>query len=374
MNTSDYKQWLADLKSKIRQSQIKAAVKVNTELLKLYWELGQDIVSKQMESSWGSGFFKQLSKDLRSEFPHLQGFSSTNLKYCKRFYLFYSQDQAILQQVAGKLQPAIRHQLGGELQVSKNQQNIIRPQLVDELENNILFKLPWGHHREIITKCKIVKEALFYVQKTIENGWSRAVLMNFMEADLYSVQGKALNNFSRLLPAAQSDLAGEILKDPYNFDFITLTEPYKERELEDVLTDHITKFLVELGQGFAYVGRQYQIKIGENDRFIDLLFYHLKLRCYVVIELKAVKFEPEFTGKLGYYVSAVNHQLKMDVDNPTIGILICKTKDDIDVQYSLESSSQPIGISEYQFSKILPDNFKSVLPSIKEIEEELKSK
>ena len=183
-----------------------------------------------------------------------------------------------------------------------------------------------------------------------------------------------MNNFSRLLPAAQSELAGEILKDPYNFDFITLTEPYKERELEDALTDHITKFLVELGQGFAYVGRQYQIKIGENDRFIDLLFYHLKLRCYVVIELKAVKFEPEFTGKLGYYVSAINHQLKMDMDNPTIGILICKTKDDIDVQYSLESSSQPIGISEYQFSKILPDNFKSVLPSIKEIEEELKSK
>jgi len=197
--------------------------------------------------------------------------------------------------------------------------------------------------------------------------------MNFIEADLYAAQGKALTNFSRLLPAPQSDLANEIIKDPYNFDFITLTEPYRERELEDALTENITKFLVELGQGFAYVGRQVPVKVGDTERFIDLLFYHLELRCYVVIELKATKFEAEYTGKLGLYVSAINHQRKKPSDNPTLGMIICKTKDNVEVEYSLESSSQPIGISEYKLSKLLPDNYKSVLPSIEEIEAGLKS-
>jgi predicted nuclease of restriction endonuclease-like (RecB) superfamily len=278
-----------------------------------------------------------------------------------------------LQQVVAKLEATNRHQLGGDLQQADNKQSIIRQQLVDELETHPLFQIPWGHHVQIITKCKSVHEALFYVQKTIKNDWSRAVLMNFMEADLYSAQGKALNNFSKLLPEPQSDLANEILKDPYNFDFLTLTEPYKEKELEDALTTNITKFLLELGQGFAYVGRQVPVKIGKKERFIDLLFYHLELRCYVVIELKAGEFEAEHTGKLGLYISAINHQHKKDADNPTIGLLICKTKDNIEVEYSLESSSQPIGISEYQLSKILPDNYKSALPSIEEIEAGLKN-
>jgi predicted nuclease of restriction endonuclease-like (RecB) superfamily len=223
-----------------------------------------------------------------------------------------------------------------------------------------------------LNKCKSVPQALFYIQKTIENGWSRAVLMNFLEADLYAAQGKALNNFSRLLPEPQSDLANEIIKDPYNFGFLTLTEKYKEKELEDALIDNITKFLLELGRGFAYIGRQVPVKIGKKEREIDLLFYHTELHCYVVIELKTGDFEAEYAGKLSLYISAINHQRKKEVDNATIGLLICKTKDDIEVQYSLENMNQPIGVSEYKLSKLLPDNYKSLLPSIEEIEEELK--
>jgi predicted nuclease of restriction endonuclease-like (RecB) superfamily len=393
----NFKQWLVDLKVRIRQSQIKAAIKVNDELLRLYWDLGHDIVVRQMDAAWGSGFFEQLSREIRSEFPDMKGFSATNLNYCKRFYQLYSQDEQIRHQlgdefhpqlggeiqlgenqhdifypqVAGELENENLSPIGAEIQLSKKKEDIIRPQLVDELKTNILFLIPWGHQRHIIDKCKSVHEALFYVQKTIKNGWSRAVLMNFIEADLYNSQGKAITNFDRLLPDVQSDLAKEILKDPHNFDFITLTENYKEKELEDALVANITKFLLELGQGFAYVGRQYPIKVGDRERNIDLLFYHLELRCYVVIELKAKEFEPEHTGKLGYYISAVNHQLKKDIDNPTIGMLIVKQKNNIDAQYSLESSSQPIGISEYMLSKLLPENFKSSLPSIEEIEQEL---
>jgi len=365
---SDYKQWLIDLKSRIRQSQIKAAVKVNTELLRLYWDLGQDIVARQMEAAWGSGFFEQLSKDLIKEFPDMKGFSTSNLYYIKQFYLFYSQDLPNFQQVAGKIQ---LHN-SNNLQVIENKGDTIRQQFADELENHPIFQIPWFHHVQIITKCKSIKEALFYVQKTIENGWSRATLMNFMETDLFSSQGKALNNFPRLLPEQQSDLAKQILKDPYNFDFLALTENYKEKELEDALTDNITKFLLELGQGFAYVGRQIPVKIGKKERFIDLLFYHLELRCFVVIELKATDFEAEYVGKLGLYISAINHQKKKDIDNPTIGMIICKTKDHIEAQYSLEATNLPIGVSEYQFAKLLPDNLKSSLPSIEELEEELR--
>jgi len=376
----EYKQWLNDLKLRIRRSQIKAAVKVNVELLHLYWDLGQDIVTRQLESSWGSGFFERLSRDLHNEFPHLKGFSVANLRFTKRFYLFYNQDNTPLRQPIAKVESLIRyqvgseilHQVGSELQTTDNKPDTILQQLVEEFENHPVFQIPWRHHVEIFTKCKYFKEAMFYVHKTIENGWSRAVLMHFIEVDLYAAQGKALTNFSRLLPEPQSDLANEVVKDPYNFDFITLTEPYRERELEDALTANITKFLVELGQGFAYVGRQVPVKIGETERFIDLLFYHLELRSYIVIELKATKFEAEYAGKLGLYVAAINHQRKKPTDNPTIGMIICKTKDNIEVEYSLESSSQPIGVSEYQLSKLLPENYKSLLPSIEEIEEGLK--
>ena len=369
---TELKQWLADLKTRIRQSQIKAMIKVNDEMLRLYWDLGRDIVIRQMDAKWGSGFFVQLSKELKAEFPNMKGFSVVNLTYCKRFYLFYSQDNTILHQVGEELENESLPQVSANLQLAKNDDITIFHQVGGKLEQvHPIFQIPWRHHVEIFTKCKSVHEALFYVQKTIKNGWSRAVLMNFIEAGLYQSQGKAINNFDRLLPDVQSDLAKETLKDPYNFDFLMLTDNYKEKELEDALLSNITKFLLELGQGFSYVGKQYPIRVGEKERNIDLLFYHLELRCYVVIELKVREFEPEYTGKLGYYITAINNQLKKEIDNPTIGILIVKKKDNIEAQYSLESSSQPIGISEYMLSKLLPENFKSSLPSIEEIEREL---
>jgi len=366
---SEYKQWLIDLKQRIRQGQIKAAIKVNTELLRLYWDLGCDIVARQLESTWGSGFFEQLSKDLRKEFPDMKGFSSTNLKYSKRFYLFYTQDGPIRPQLVDE----IRHQLGDELQTADNKGGVIRQQVVDELGDSSIFQIPWRHHIQIFTKCKSVHEALFYVQKTIDNGWSRAVLTNFLEADLYSAQGKSLNNFTRLLPEPQSDLANEVLKDSYNFDFFTATEKFKEKELENALVENIAKFLLELGQGFAYIGRQIPVKIGKKERFIDLLFYHTILHCYVVVELKAREFEAEHAGKLGLYISAINHQRKKENDNPTIGLMICKTKDNVEVQYSLEIINQPIGVSEYKLSKFLPENYESALPSIEDIEKGLRN-
>ncbi|GHT54953.1 hypothetical protein AGMMS49982_20380 [Bacteroidia bacterium] len=368
LNSPDFKQWLGSLKLRIRQSQIKAAIRINEELLRLYWDLGHDIVVRQMDATWGKGFFAELSKELRGEFPDMSGFSGTNLKYCKRFYQFYTQDKTIFHQLGGKLQNTenqdviIRHQVGDE----------IRQQVADEFKVHPIFQIPWRHHVEIITKCKSVKEALFYVRKTIENGWSRAMLMSFLDTNLYQRQGKALNNFDRLLPDVQSDLAKEMLNDPFNFDFITLTDGYKERELEIALSENITKMLLELGDGFAYMGRQVPIQVGDKELFMDMLFYNLKLRCFVVIELKAVDFDGAFTGQLGVYVSAVNHQLRGEHDNPTLGLLICKTKNNVMAQYALESSNQPIGISEYKLSHLLPENMKSSLPSIEEIEDKLK--
>lgn len=364
---SEFKQWLVDLKGRIRQSQLRAAVKVNSELLRLYWDLGRDIVVRQMDATWGSNFYSRLSKELKKEFPDMQGFSVTNLNYCKRFYLFYTSEKQYYQRISDGFHP----QAGGEIQMADNMIDMICPQVEGEFQINLLYSIPWGHQKYLIDKCKSVHEALFYVQKTIKNGWSRAMLMNFMDANLYQTQGKSVNNFDRLLPDVQSDLAKETLKDPYNFSFLTLTEDYKEKELEDALVTNITKFLLELGQGFAFVGRQYPIKVGSKDRNLDLLFYHLQLRCYVVIELKVKEFEPEYAGKLGYYITAINNQLKKDIDNPTIGLLICKTKDNIEAYYSLESSSQPIGISEYTLSDLLPKDLKSSLPSIEEIEREL---
>jgi len=371
INDPEFKQWLADLKARIRQSQIKAMIKVNDEMLRLYWDLGRDIVVRKMDAKWGSKFFQEVSKDLKSEFPDMEGFSKSNLYYMRQFYLFYSKEDEIFHQLGGKFENENLPQLGAEIQMSKNKEIKIFQQLGDEFNIHPIFQIPWRHHVEIFTRCKSVQEALFYIQKTIKNGWSRAMLMNFMDVDLYQSQGKAINNFDKLLPEVQSDLAKETLKDPYNFDFLSLTENYKEKELEDALVENIIKFLIELGQGFAFVGRQYPIKIGKVPRNMDLLFYHVKLHCYVVIELKVKKFEPEYTGKLGYYIVAVNEQIKSDIDNSTIGLLICRTKDNIEAKYSLESSSQPIGISEYTLSKFIPENFKSSLPSIEEIEREL---
>ena len=339
----EFAQWVKTLKNEIRTAQIKAAVKVNSGMLQMYWNLGKEITERQKTANWGDGFLKELSRELMAEFPDMKGFSYRNLKYIRQWFLFYNQEGSIGQQV------------------------------VAQLGEDIFFSVPWGHHLYIMSSCKDINKAVFYLQKTVENGWSRAVLLNFLDTDLYERQGKAVNNFSRFLPDTQSELAQQTLKDPYTFDFITLTENYKERELEDALTGNITRFLIELGQGFAYVGRQVPLEVGDETLFADLLFYHLELRCYVVIELKACKFKPAFIGQLGTYVSAVNHLKKKPTDNTTIGLIVCKTKDDVMAQYSLESSSQPIGISEYDLSKLIPDDFKSQLPSIEEIEKSIRN-
>ena len=349
-SNSDFKSWVSQLKHDIRSAQIKAAIKVNTELLRLYWHMGADICKKQKSASWGDGWLKELSRELMAEFPDMKGLSHRNLQYIRQWYLFYNQRNTIVQQVVA--------QLGDD----KEQQPVV------QISEEVFFSVPWGHHLYIISQCKDVDRAVFYLKKTVENGWSRAVLLNFLDTNLYERQGKAVNNFTRLLANPQSELAAQTLKDPYNFDFLTLDGEYRERELEQGLTQNVTRFLLELGTGFAFVGSQVPLQVGEDTVYPDLLFYHLELRCYVVVELKVTKFKGEHLGQLGMYVSAINHIKKKPTDNPTIGLLICKTKNNVMAQYALESTNQPIGISEYQLSKLMPENIQSQLPTIEDIE------
>jgi predicted nuclease of restriction endonuclease-like (RecB) superfamily len=281
----------------------------------------------------------------------------------KRFFLFYNKNGTSL---VPKLDEPIRYQAGTEIDTAE------KPKAEGNLPDGLFTLVPWRHHVEIIRHCSTVDEAIFFMQKTVENGWSRALLLNFLDTNLYERQGKAITNFSRLLPDPQSDLAQETLKDPYRFGFVAIAEKYREHELEDALEDSITDLLIELGKGFAYMGRQIPIKVGETEVIIDLLFYHTILHCYIVVELKVCSFSSEFIGQLGLYVSAVNNTMKTDADNPTIGLLICKTKDNVMAEWSLESSSQPIGISEYRLSDLLPEDIKSSLPAIEEIEAKLK--
>ena len=360
----DYTQWVKELSLRYRRSQIKAAVKVNREMLIFYWELGRDIVEMKAESRWGSGFMKNLSRDLKEVNPGATCFSETNLLYMKNFYLLYQP----YTQIAPQVEEQFTRQLAEQFY-----RDAITPQLVEQIRNN-LFSVPWGHHRFIIDKCKDnPQKALFYVHQTVENGWSRNMLLNFLDTNLYERQGKALTNFQRTLPEETSDLAQELTKDPYDFAFTGITERYNERLLKDKLLENITRFLVELGTGFAYVGKEYRLLVGEREQFIDLLFYNLNLSCYVVVEVKIGKFEFADVGQLGGYVVSCNHILRKEGrDNPTIGLLICKEKDRIQAQYALESSSQPIGISEYELEKFYPEKVEGTIPAIEEIEQKLK--
>lgn len=354
---SNYKKLLLELKEKVRSSQLKAAIKVNYELLDLYWILGEDIVKNQEQHSWGDAFIKSLAKDLQKEFPDMKGFSETNIKYIRRWYLFYMKG------------------LQGVAEIENNDSNSKGLQPVaqfDERVINHVKQIPWGHNQRIINKCKTIDEAIYYVDKTIENGWSRNVLVHQIESGLYGREGKSITNFEKRLPALQSDLAKQTLKDPYNFDFLTIREGYDERELQKELVDKISDFLLELGEGFAYIGKEYHLNINGDDFYIDLLFYNLKLHSYIVIELKAEKFKPEHVGQLNFYVTAVNRELKTDRDNATIGLLICKDKNDVVCEYSLEQISQPMGISNYEITKLLEAEYKSSLPSIEEIEKQVK--
>ncbi len=344
---SDYNLWINQLVERYRSCQIRATVKAYEELLRFYWSTGEDIINKKAESRWGEGVINSISQDLTSALPGVKGLSPTNLGYAKRFYFLYSQLDTFYPQLVGKTE-------------------------YEQLKS-IIFRIPWGHQRYLIDKFyNNPKRAFYYVRLTLEKGWSRAVLLNAIDLDLKEPEGKAVTNFSLTLP--EGDLAQEMTKDPYLFDFAALTKPYKEEELKMALMKNVEQFLLELGTGFAFMGREYRLVVGSTEQFIDMLFYNTRLRCYVVIEIKAVKFQPGDVGQLGTYVSAVNHILKTPADNPTIGLLICKTKDNVLAQYALESSSQPIGISEYELSKVYPADFKSTLPSIEDIENELKDK
>lgn len=344
---SDYQIFIRDIKNHIQCAQIKAATAVNQALLHLYWDMGKKIVAKQQAAVWGDGFLVQMSRDLTIEFPDIKGFSKRNLELMRQWYRFWADE------------PAIAKQLASQLPASEN----------DLLAS--IFQIPWWHNIVIFRATKNQEEALFYVQKTIQNNWSRTVLTHHIESGLYQREGKAITNFDATLPAHQSDLARQLLKDPYHFDFLMLREKHDEQELENALLTHITRFLLELGAGFSYLGRQYRLEIAGDEFFMDLLFYHVRLHCYVVIELKTVKFKPEFAGKLNFYISSVDAVLKTEHDQPTIGILICKSKNDTVVEYTLRDVDKPIGVSEYTILRQLPDSFRSSLPTIEEIEAEL---
>lgn len=366
-----YMLWIEEIKSRYKKTQIKAAVKVNAEQLLFNWQLGRDLVIRKAEERWGAGVVEQVSLDMKAAFPKSKGFSTTNLWNMKKWYLFYSEEIH-----SQKLQ-----QLGGEIQSIDNQMVTKLKQVVGEfgetIDNNtesetfpLAFSfVPWGHHVQIITKCKNIDEALFYVRKTIEEGWSRQTLGNCLHAKLYQNQGGAINNFTDYLTPEQSRLAQEITKDSYNFGFIALPEDYEESELEDELEKNITRFLLELGNGFAFIGRQKELIVAGRTRRIDMLFYHTRLHCYVVCELKAKTFEPEFAGKLNFYVNAVDELLKTEQDNPTIGLLICKDKNQTEVKWAFKGIQTPMGVASYD--NVRMQEIRDTLPTEEEMSKRL---
>ena len=357
---TDYAEWIAELKHRYRSAQVKASVRVNAEKLLFNWELGCDLVQKKAEERWGAGVVEQVSLDLQREFPKAEGLSAPNLWAMKRWYLFYNQYDTKLLQPVIEIPSSKLHQAVGEIE------NLKHHQLGAEFPSHFAC-VPWGHHIAIISKCKSVDEALFYIGKTIEQGMSRAALMNCIKANLYEHQGKILNNFAEHMPALQSKLVQEVLKENYDFGFATVNhEIYDEQELEEALSRNVTDLLLELGTGFAFIGRQKELIAGDTTRKIDLLFYHIRLRCYIVCELKAKAFEPEFAGKLNFYVNAVDDLLKADDDNPTIGLLICSDMNKADVQWSFRGISTPMGVATYNNVRI-----KDMLPTQKQLKERM---
>ncbi len=370
---SDYVQWIHEIKERYRKTQIKAAVKVNSEQLLFNWELGRDIVQRKSEEKWGKGIVEQLSLDLQDEFPKVKGFSARNLWNMKKWYSFYTQEDGsydLLTDFETNLNVSDEklHQVGAEVQDSVENEKL--HQAGAEIVFPAFFSyVPWRHHVEIVSKCKTVDEALFYIRKTIEEGLSRNALVDYIKSDLYHRTGNAITNFKEMLPGIQGTIAQEIVKDTYDLNFITLQSGYSEEELESALEQNITQFLLELGTGFAFVGRQKEIIVSGKTRKIDMLFYHIGLKCYVVVELKVVSFEPEFAGKLNFYVNAVNELIKAPDDNPTIGLLICKDKNQTEVQWAFQGIQTPMGVASYDNIKI--EEIKKLLPTEEQIQKRL---
>lgn len=332
---NSYINFLNKIKIDIQQAQLRAALSVTHELTNLYWRIGKGLSEKVLDEGWGAKTLERFSKDISSSFPDVSGFSNRNLYFMRQF--------------------------------------------AEEYPNGIyetaVSQIPWGHNIVLLQKLDDTKERLWYAGQVIVNGWSRNVLLNWIESDLYHRQGKAINNFKNTLPELQSDLAEQMLKDPYNFSFLALDHKYREQELEQGLVQHIQTFLIELGQGFAFVGRQYPLEVAEKDYSIDLLFYHLKLRCYVVVELKATEFDPRDAGQMSFYLSAVDDLIRHPEDRPTIGMILCKTKNSIVVEYALRDNYKPIGVSSFEtkIMESLPENLKGSLPTIEELEAEFAS-
>ena len=361
----EYVQWLNEIKARYRNAQIKASIRINVEQLLFNWQLGRDLVVRKAEEKWGSGIVEQVSLDLQAEFPGSKGFSTTNLWYMKQWYQFYAGSAERIHQLGGEIQGSDiqinkkLHQLGGE---------ILKPEIASQhgVELPNLFALvPWRHHVEIIAKCKNVDEALFYIVHTASEGWSRQALMNSIKADFYHTSGGAITNFSEKLPAPQSKLAQAITKDTYDFGFISLPNDYEEEQLELALERQLTRFLLELGTGFSYLGRQRQIVVAGKPRKLDMLFFHIPLNCYIVVELKVVPFQPEFAGKLNFYVNAVDDLIKTPSQNPTIGLLICSNKDETEVQYAFKGVQTPMGVASYDNIQI--KKIQEQLPTVEEL-------
>jgi predicted nuclease of restriction endonuclease-like (RecB) superfamily len=327
-----YDDFLRDLKDRIRTAQVRAALSVNRELVLLYWQIGRDILQRQQQQGWGAKVIDRLSADLRQAFPEMKGFSPRNLKYMRTFAEAWP-DEEFVQQAAAQI--------------------------------------PWFHNCVVLDKLSDYQERKWYVHKTIENGWSRNILALQIETRLYHRQGKAITNFARTLPPLQSDLTQQLLKDPYNFDFLTLGDEAHERDLERGLLNHVKDFLLELGKGFAFVGSQYRLDVGGQEFFLDLLFYQLQLRCFLVLDLKWCGFKPADLGQMNFYLSAVDDLLRHEGDQPSIGLILCKTKNKIVAEYALRDTNKPIGISEFRLTEILPEELQSSLPTIEELEARL---
>lgn len=362
-----YAELLGLIKQRIRQGQTRAMLSANAEMILTYWDIGRMILERQEREGWGASVIPRLSHDLRNELPEVKGFSERNIGRMIAFYRAYPALGSILPQAVAKIQP------------TENKEDIKVPQPVAKISGDgaqsivqqLVAKIPWGHNILLMEKVKDLKTRIWYMQAIVAQGWSRDILLHMIEGRAHERQGKAIHNFESRLPSPQSDLVQQALKDPYVFDFLTLEEPFHERELETSLIRHLEKFLLELGQGFAFVGRQYHLDIGDEDFYIDLLFYHLRLRCFVVIELKKGGFKPEYAGKMNFYCNVVDDRLKHAGDNPTIGLILCQDKKSVLAEYTLRGVSKPIGVSEYELTRALPPSLKSALPSVEEIEREL---
>jgi predicted nuclease of restriction endonuclease-like (RecB) superfamily len=375
---TDYASLLVDIRQRIRAAQVRAALSANAELIRLYWDIGRVIEARQRQEGWGRAVIPRLARDLHNELPEVKGFSERNIGRMIAFYREYPHGEPISPQAVAKLPSPLGAERAG---VAQGDQAIspILPQPVAKLPADqwaamvqpLVAQLPWGHNVLLMERIKDLPTRLWYMRQTLAQGWSRNVLALMIDGSAHLRQGKAITNFDRQLPPPQSDLAAQALKDPYIFDFLTLEESFHERELETGLLTHVEKFLLELGQGFAFVGRQYHLDVGEDDFYIDLLFYHLRLRCFVVVDLKKGPFKAEYAGKMNFYCNVVDDRLRHPTDQPTVGLILCQDQNRLVAEYALKGVTKAIGVSEYRLTRALPAKLRSSLPSIAEIEAEL---